>query len=71
MTVGQLRELIENLDDELPVLVPARDHSLRDCTALLGTALYSEDTGWTQDFGEQHTPSGGEWGNRTDVVIVE
>jgi hypothetical protein len=52
MTVGELRELISELDDDFPVLVPASDHSYRAAVARDDIAVYDERHGWSEDFGE-------------------
>ena len=39
-TVGELRKLIEGVDDDVPLIVPASDHSYAIGDARLGTAIF-------------------------------
>lgn len=69
-TVRQLKELIEGLSDDAPVIIPGGDHSYRPAHAIKDTALFDPKAGWTEDHGEEMTPEA-EFGSRLTVLIVE
>lgn len=71
MKIKQLRNIIENLDDEVDVVVPsAYTCKLNFATASISTALddgSSEEL--TEDMGEELTPEA-EYGKRTKVLFI-
>ncbi len=69
MNVRQLKELIANAPDTMPVLITGNDHSYRIGNAVLTTALKESHATWTEDFGEEQTPEK-EYGKRTDVLVL-
>jgi len=70
LTVKKLRDLLEGLPDDAPVIQSASDHSYRRVTFTPHTALYDAATdAWTEDYGEDETPEE-EYGKRIEVVIV-
>lgn len=71
MTVGELKELLADQPDELPILIPGSDHSYYEATARVGTALLEDASRgqWTEDYGEETTPEA-TYGTRLAVLIV-
>lgn len=53
--VGELRRLIEGLDDSVPLVRPARDHEYSTARAEVTTAMKFNDFLW-EDHGEEFTP---------------
>jgi len=68
MNVKRLKQLIANLPDEMPVLVTIPDHSYRECTGAVTTALRDKHV-WSEDHGEENTPES-EYGKRTRVLVM-
>ena len=61
MNVKQLRALIADMPDDAPVLVPAPDHSYRECAAEDGTAGMTgarRSPDFWEWFGEEHASEG-------------
>jgi len=69
MNVGQLKQLIQDLDDSTVVLVPFEDHGYRECHIRVGTAL-KDGRNWTEDHGEDLTPEA-DHGKRTTVLLID
>lgn len=69
MNVKQLKELIADLPDDIKIVVPCRDHSYRNVSGEVSTALYSRPAGWTEDHGEEATPEES-FGKRVQVVVI-
>jgi hypothetical protein len=69
MTVGDLKKLIQDVPDNVPILVPGEDHSLREVDPQVGTALKESRYSWTEDFGEEYTPEA-TCGKRTVALII-
>ena len=61
MTLGELKKL--DLPDDTPILVPAPDHSYRECAAAVVPAIKCPYTGWSED----HEGLGGK---RVTTVVV-
>lgn len=70
MTVKELSEIIANMPGDAKVLVPSSDHSYRDADGMVTTALYLRRRGWTEDYGEEHTPEA-EYGKRMTVLVID
>ena len=68
MTIGELKEVISDLPDSTPVLVSNGHCSYQNAYGIITKALYSKQTGWTEDCGEENTPER-LWGKRTKVLI--
>lgn len=70
MTVKRLRELIADLPDTAPVLLSAPDHEYIDVAAVsVETARRARDGTWTEDQGEENTPTE-EFGRPVDAVLI-
>jgi hypothetical protein len=69
VTAGQLTKVLEGVPPRTPILASAPSHSLRLSTGYSATALLGRD-GWMEDYGEDCTPEGDEFGERRVVVIV-
>lgn len=72
-TVGQLRKLLaeSDLPDNVPVLVTSADHSYRQVICEFGTVMYHRlSCIISQDFGEDLTPEGEEYGRRILALLV-
>ena len=70
LTVGDLRRLIAELPDHVPVVVPCNDHGYRVPKAAVGNALFDAlSKKWTEDYGEASTPEA-EYGKRIQVLII-
>lgn len=55
MTVGELRQEIEGLPDNTPVLVDSIDHSYRLLDLVFGTARYIKARNYYfEDFGDEN-----------------
>lgn len=59
LSVGQLRQLLEGLADNTPVLIPSSDHSYRRCEGEIGEAGYV-DGDYYEWFGPEHASDGEE-----------
>jgi hypothetical protein len=68
LRVGQLKKLVENLDDRTLVVVPGEDHSYRTTRANVTTALADDDS-LSEDYGEDVTPEE-EYGKRITVLLI-
>ena len=68
MNVGKLKQLIENVPDNVSVLIPGNNHDYYSAYGELTTALKS-DREWTEDYGEEKTPES-EWGTCTLVLVI-
>jgi len=71
MNVGRLKEIISELPDRTPVIVPGPEHSYRHrINVIIGAALYDgRKNEWKEDWGESETPEKG-YGKRTQVVVI-
>ena len=72
ITVKQLREALEGLDDDTPVVVPAPDHEFRHVgIARKLTALTRENApGWLyEDYGDNSKLDENDF--RIDIFLVE
>lgn len=69
VTVGDLRRLLENVPDDVPVLTPGPDHSYFGASARLSSALLEEGGTWTEDYGEETTPEK-VYGKRLQAIII-
>lgn len=69
MNVGELKKTLENVPDDVPVLTSGRDHSYREVSALVGSALLEDGGTWTEDYGEEMTPEA-DFGRRLQAVII-
>lgn len=69
MTIGQLRAVLAELPDDAPVLVPGHDHSYQPGHAEPATARFLHRAGWTEDHGEDATPTI-EYGPARPVLVV-
>lgn len=69
MNIKQLKDLIADAPDSMPVLMPATDHAYRPATAERTTALKERGGSWTEDHGEELTPQK-TYGKRSDVLII-
>lgn len=65
MTVKKLKQIIADLADETPVLVPASDHSYRSEIDVVATTALRNGNAWTEDFIE-----GAEYGKRLAVLVI-
>jgi len=68
-TVGELKALLSDVPDDVPILVNGSDHSYREVSARVGSALLERARHWTEDHGEDVTPEA-ECGRRFMVLIV-
>ena len=68
MTVGELKELIRTVANDVQVVVPIGDHDYGSAYAAVTTGLQG-DHRWTEDYGEDVTPES-EHGKRVPVVVV-
>ncbi len=70
MTVHELLKKLEGVDPAAMVLVPAPDHSYRNCEIRIETALFDKASRtWSEDSGEELTPEA-EFGKRYPVVVM-
>ena len=69
MTVGALRELIEGVADDVPILVPASDHGYLPANVKHWTAVFDKRSGWSEDFGTMN-PEQISDGDIKDALIV-
>lgn len=67
--VGQLRQAIEGLPDQTPLLQRTSMSTLSDAIARVVSARWLRGT-WTEDYGEELTPSQ-RYGEPRQVVIIE
>lgn len=70
MTVGELRAIIEGMPDNAPLLMPGSDHSYSPASVSSGSARFKKRQGWTEDHGEDATPTE-QYGEARLVLIVE
>lgn len=68
MTVGNLKALLKDIPDPVPILIVAPDHSLCWADVVVGTALGRRGE-FTQDHGEDCTPES-EYGPRFQALII-
>lgn len=69
MTIGDLKKLIGGLDDDLPILVPAFDHSYRPASARQVIAVYDQKFGWCEDYGDSNPPEIPEDARKRVIVV--
>lgn len=70
MTVGELKEIIKDLDDDDVILEKTSDHHYSEAQLYVGTALYDGlNDIWTEDCGERPTPES-VYGERFNVLII-
>lgn len=70
MTVGELKEIIKDLDDDDVILERTSDHQYTEVELHVGTALYDGFNDiWTEDCGERLTPES-VYGKRLNVLTV-
>ena len=59
MNVGKLRELIQDLPDDTPVVVEGRDHSYNECTASYTDATWNRQARMFFEYaGPEHLAEG-------------
>lgn len=72
LTAGMLRTMLAELPDDAPVVTSAPDHALRFATAAVTTGLYHKPSAsWSEDYGEELSPEGEEFGKRFKVLRVD
>jgi hypothetical protein len=71
MTVGELKRLIEGVDDRMPVLLHAPDHSYRRGRVVIAHARNEGGGRWGEDFGNEREYPEAEFGIRVMALIVE
>lgn len=69
MKAGELKKLLENVPDGVPVLTSGFDHSYVEVSARVGSALLERGGTWTEDYGEKVTPEA-VYGRRLQAVII-
>ena len=69
MNVGELKKIIADLPDDIPVLVPSADHSYLDVEIEVSTAIHSSSgfPEWSKDYGEETKRI---FDKRENVVII-
>lgn len=69
-TVGQLKKLLQDVPDDTLVVVPASDHSYREVSASVTTAILdARYDHLSEDFGGGYEPEHDDW-KRINVVLV-
>lgn len=68
-TAGQLKKLLKDVPDDIPVIGHESDHTYFPATVELTTALDEGHGSWGQDFGQEHTPEP-EFGKRVPVLLI-
>jgi hypothetical protein len=75
MNVGELKKVLGGVADDVSVVMDSDDHSYRETSALVSTALLQKRTKldrweiWTEDYGENETPEA-TFGKRVPVVVI-
>lgn len=70
-TVGELKNLLEDVDDDVAIVVPSQDHGYTPARAYVSTGLFDRKyRSWTEDHGENATPES-EFGERRYILLVE
>ena len=70
MNIKELKALIADAPDSMPVLIPASDHAYGPASAERTTALKERGGTWTEDHGEDLTPEK-TYGKRTNVLVIK
>jgi hypothetical protein len=68
MNIGDLKKLIADMDDEIIIVHPGNDHSMRIIDCSVGTVLQESRYKYTEDFGEVDTPEA-MYGKRIPALI--
>lgn len=69
LTVRELKEIINELEDNVVVLISDHDHGYRTANVEASTALEEEKNRYTEDHGEQYTPEA-DFGKRVPAVLI-
>lgn len=70
MNVKQLREIIQDMSDDVQLVGTSSDHSYRLVEVFPATALFnSSSRNWTEDYGEDSTPEA-DYGKRMNVLVI-
>jgi hypothetical protein len=71
MTVGKLKELINDLPDNMPAIGIGTDHTYELISIKISTALFdSKEQVINEDHGENLTPEA-KYGKRKEVLIIQ
>ena len=65
--VGKLKELIKDLPDDTPILVPGSDHSYYQPDCSIAPAEYNERGDWFEYYGDKYMSEGGK---RVETTLV-
>ena len=69
-TVGELKRLIKDLPDDLPILAPMADHCYREVELYAGHAYYHPHNHWNEDIGDDDEAKELGLGIKYQVLIV-